>query len=119
MREWLKHNWLGVVVSVLLAYGVFLTSQEIGSVNTIRKENLAAQIESNAAQCKRGNLVRAYLVVDASRNAKNPEGRQAAARAAFPILNCETGKPGPPPNLPQDEQRKYIEDFEAKYPADN
>lgn len=117
MREWLKHNWLGVVVSVLLGYGVYLTVQEVDSVESLRSDNEAAQVEYNAAQCERGNAVRAWIVVDAGRSASNPDGRQAAAEAAFPILNCKTGKLGPPPELPEAEERKYLDAFEAKYPA--
>jgi hypothetical protein len=119
MLRLVREHWIATLILAAIAVGGYFNWQDTQQVSKLRAENAALLVKNVAAQCGRGNVVRAYLIVDAGRNAKNPEGRQAAAAAAFPILNCTTGTLGPPPELPESGQQEYLDDFEAKYPVSN
>lgn len=66
---------------------------------------------SNLVACERGNIVRAYLIIDAGRNARQPVARQESAVDLFPIVDCsaieDTGRPV---GLPRAQADAYISD---------
>ena len=64
---------------------------------------------ANIVSCQRGNDVRAYLIIDAGRNAAAPVRRQQSARALFPIVDCRAiADSGKPVALPIDQQNLVI-----------
>lgn len=98
---------------ILLGIGFVIL---IGAVATFLSftaiQNNADRIERNqVASCLRGNDTRAYIIIDAGRNARQPEQRQRSARVLFPIADCEAdavdGGVRQPP-LPDAEADIYI-----------
>ena len=57
--------------------------------------------------CDRGNQLRAFLIVDAGRNARLPLKRQQAALSMFVIADCSD--PGRVVVLPPQERNAYLE----------
>ena len=70
------------------------------------KERLRTVTEQS---CDRGNVVRAYLIVDAGQNRRAPVRRQRAALRLLPILNCSPlGNGKPPVPMARAEADAYI-----------
>lgn len=64
---------------------------------------------ANVASCNRGNDVRAYLIIDAGQNARQPAQRQQRAKDLFPLQDCEAvARDGKPVPLPPDQQNLVI-----------
>jgi len=77
------------LASLCLTAGVYLAQEH----------NLTVERDIQLGACERGNLVRAYLVVDAASSGHDVLRRTVRATALFPILDCDrtvsTGHPVP------------------------
>jgi len=85
--------------------GVVALGVAVNTATDRSQDELArTAIELQTKSACRGNVVRAYQIVDAGRNARQPVDRQAAARRLLPIVNCRSGEP-----LPLAAQDEYID----------
>lgn len=85
MTRTVRAGWKVLAVAVIVAFGVVTYR----AATATSAGQLAAAVERAAfAQCVRGNAMRAYLRLDASRNARDPEGRRVRADRLFPLLDC-------------------------------
>ena len=106
-----RERWKGIVIvglATALAITIAILVATVISGNTSQDAREHLQKTLALGSCTRGNVVRAYLIVDAGNNKSHPRDRAARARRLFPILNCEqTVSLGTPvPLLPRSLRRR-------------
>lgn len=94
---------IGVAVLIflvgLLSYFTFEALDEA-------KQGRGKLADYQVVSCERGNLVRAWLVIDVGRSVTDPSERQRAALELFPLADCTD--PGKLDALPLDQRNAYL-----------
>ena len=91
------------------------------SVATFRAFGVADEARRSQASyqqltCERGNVLRAYLIIDVGRSQKDPAARQQSALDLFPLVGCEGEGTDP---MTYDEREEYITKIARRLGRDN